>query len=338
MSFEAFGGAAAGADVTPIASDGVPAPPAPRRSKRRPSCWSTMCTCRRSSLALVRPALKNLLTTVAGRSDLLALVAPASSVTIAGELPAPAAARRRASIASSATDVDDQPSAAGARRGSDRDPARRSAGAGARRAALRAAEPDDDADQAEQVVDRAIGRRELHGAHAPRDDLRDGDAGADLAERQAGAAQRGPRLRRLGEGSARIAAYNALVTRSLPRQRADPFRRRARPCPAAARSRASSTASRWTEQPTKDRPAAPTPSKARSIWPTTPAALIVENTNDFEKGLARMLDTMQTYYVIGYEAPPHAQAGFHKIQVEVKDERRQRPRPPRLLRRREGSR
>ena len=35
----------------------------------------------------MRPALKNLLTTVAGRNDLLALVAPASSITIAGELP-----------------------------------------------------------------------------------------------------------------------------------------------------------------------------------------------------------------------------------------------------------
>jgi VWFA-related protein len=46
--------------------------------------------------------------------------------------------------------------------------------------------------------------------------------------------------------------------------------------------------------------------------------LIVENTNDFEKGLARVLDTMQTYYILGYEAPPHAKPGFHKIQVEVK--------------------
>ena len=46
--------------------------------------------------------------------------------------------------------------------------------------------------------------------------------------------------------------------------------------------------------------------------------LIVENTNDFEKGLTRVLDTMQIYYVIGYEAPPHGKPGFHKIQVEVK--------------------
>ena len=47
--------------------------------------------------------------------------------------------------------------------------------------------------------------------------------------------------------------------------------------------------------------------------------LIVENTNDFEKGLTRILDTMQMYYVIGYEAPPHTgKPGFHKIQVEVK--------------------
>ena len=46
--------------------------------------------------------------------------------------------------------------------------------------------------------------------------------------------------------------------------------------------------------------------------------LIVENTNDFEKGLTRVLDTMQTYYIIGYEALPHAKPGFHKIQVQVR--------------------
>jgi hypothetical protein len=27
---------------------------------------------------------------------------------------------------------------------------------------------------------------------------------------------------------------------------------------------------------------------------------------------------MQTYYVIGYEAPPHSKRGFHKIEVQLR--------------------
>jgi VWFA-related protein len=46
--------------------------------------------------------------------------------------------------------------------------------------------------------------------------------------------------------------------------------------------------------------------------------VIIQNTNDFEKGLARVLDAMRTYYVIGYEAPPHAKQGFHKIEVQLR--------------------
>ena len=46
--------------------------------------------------------------------------------------------------------------------------------------------------------------------------------------------------------------------------------------------------------------------------------ITVRNTNDMGKGLGHLLDTMQTYYVIGYESPPHAKAGFHKIQVEAR--------------------
>jgi hypothetical protein len=46
--------------------------------------------------------------------------------------------------------------------------------------------------------------------------------------------------------------------------------------------------------------------------------VIIQNTNDFEKGLARVLDAMRTYYIIGYEAPPHAKQGFHKIEVQVR--------------------
>ncbi len=42
---------------------------------------------------------------------------------------------------------------------------------------------------------------------------------------------------------------------------------------------------------------------------------IVHNTNDLEKGLAGMLDAMQTYYVIGYEAPPHSKRGFRRSRL-----------------------
>ena len=45
--------------------------------------------------------------------------------------------------------------------------------------------------------------------------------------------------------------------------------------------------------------------------------LVIRNTNDMSKGLARLLDTMTTYYVIGYEPPEHKKAGFRKIKVEV---------------------
>jgi VWFA-related protein len=46
--------------------------------------------------------------------------------------------------------------------------------------------------------------------------------------------------------------------------------------------------------------------------------ITVRNTNDMGKGLGRLLDTMQTYYVVGYESPPHAKTGYHKIQVEAR--------------------
>jgi len=46
--------------------------------------------------------------------------------------------------------------------------------------------------------------------------------------------------------------------------------------------------------------------------------VIVENANDLAKGLARLLDTMQTYYVIAYQPPPHEKPGFKKIKVEVR--------------------
>ena len=45
--------------------------------------------------------------------------------------------------------------------------------------------------------------------------------------------------------------------------------------------------------------------------------IVVQNTNDMVKGLNRMLDTMKTYYILGYE-PPSGGLGFRKIKVEVR--------------------
>ncbi len=42
------------------------------------------------------------------------------------------------------------------------------------------------------------------------------------------------------------------------------------------------------------------------------------NTNDLSRGLGRILDTMRTYYVLGYEPPAHPKPGYHKITVEAR--------------------
>jgi len=46
--------------------------------------------------------------------------------------------------------------------------------------------------------------------------------------------------------------------------------------------------------------------------------LVIRNTNNFAKGLEQMFETMTTYYVIGYEPPPHDKPGFRKIKVEAR--------------------
>lgn len=45
--------------------------------------------------------------------------------------------------------------------------------------------------------------------------------------------------------------------------------------------------------------------------------LTIRNTNDLSKSLTRVLDTMTTYYILGYERPEHKKRGFRKIKVEV---------------------
>jgi VWFA-related protein len=46
--------------------------------------------------------------------------------------------------------------------------------------------------------------------------------------------------------------------------------------------------------------------------------IAVTNTNDMEKGLDRLLDTMTTYYVVAYQPPEHEKAGYRRIKVEVR--------------------
>jgi VWFA-related protein len=46
--------------------------------------------------------------------------------------------------------------------------------------------------------------------------------------------------------------------------------------------------------------------------------IIVSNTNDMRRGLDELLDSMATYYIVGYQPPPHAKPGHHKIKVDVR--------------------
>lgn len=46
--------------------------------------------------------------------------------------------------------------------------------------------------------------------------------------------------------------------------------------------------------------------------------VVVQGTSDMAKGLTRVLESMKTYYVIGYEPLPAKKAGFRKIKVETR--------------------
>jgi VWFA-related protein len=46
--------------------------------------------------------------------------------------------------------------------------------------------------------------------------------------------------------------------------------------------------------------------------------VVVGNSNDLEKGLGRLLDAMQTYYILAYQPPAHDKPGYRKIKVEVR--------------------
>src|SRR5580765_5380640 len=91
VSFEAFAGAAA-PSLTPDPSGNATSPePVARLTRSSTVLLIDDVHLSPEQLAIVRPALKKLLSGVAERSGLLALVAPGSRVTIAGELPGTAA-------------------------------------------------------------------------------------------------------------------------------------------------------------------------------------------------------------------------------------------------------
>ncbi len=46
--------------------------------------------------------------------------------------------------------------------------------------------------------------------------------------------------------------------------------------------------------------------------------ITIRNTNDIEKGLGRVVESMSTYYILGYDAPAHDKPGFKKIAVASK--------------------
>ena len=75
--------------------------------------------------------------------------------------------------------------------------------------------------------------------------------------------------------------------------------------------------------PALDRDAGETPfafseaAEGSSSLAADTGGLVIRNTNDMSRGLTRLLDTMTTYYVLGYEPPEHKKAGFRKIKVEV---------------------
>jgi VWFA-related protein len=46
--------------------------------------------------------------------------------------------------------------------------------------------------------------------------------------------------------------------------------------------------------------------------------ITISNSNDMEKGLGRVLDTMTTYYLLAYQPPAHEKPGYRKIKVEAR--------------------
>ena len=314
VSFEAFGGATGGA----TAADSATANAVATRRTVKATTVLIVVDVHLSSeqLGAVRPALKNLLTTVAGRSDLLALVAPASSITIAGELPGAGPQLAAAVDRITGHRVDENPQlpvldaeAIAILRGDLEVKAR------VARRFVRL-NPTMTVEQAGEVAIERSGDVN-HTARTRRESIYATAMQAltwlsDKPGRHSVVLVSGGWAKDPSDP-----AYNALVTRSL-RVNAPIHFVDARGLPGG------STFKDVQYGAALDRNSDEGPNgRADAAEGTVNLAddsggFIVENTNDFEKGLTRILNTMQTYYVVAYEAPAHNKPGFHKIEVQVK--------------------
>jgi VWFA-related protein len=267
-------------------------------------------------IGAVRPALKNLLTTVAARTDLLALVAPASSITVAGELPGTGPQLAAAVDRIAGHRVEENPQL-----------------------------PVLDA----EAIAILRGDLEVKARVAQRfvrlNPTMSGDQAAEVAIERSGDVNHTARTRREtlyatatqaltwlsdkpGRHSVVIVSggwakdpsdpvYNALVTRSL-RVNAPIHFVDARGLPGGSIFKGveyGAALGRNSDEGPMGRADA---AEGTVNLADDSGGLIVENTNDFEKGLTRILETMRTYYIVAYEAPAHHKPGFHKIEVQVK--------------------
>jgi len=57
---------------------------------------------------------------------------------------------------------------------------------------------------------------------------------------------------------------------------------------------------------------------ATALADDTGGIVISSSSNDMEKGLGRLLDTMTAYYVLAYQPPARDKPGFRRITVEVR--------------------
>jgi VWFA-related protein len=317
VSFEAFDGAGAASAAVSDASGNAAAPsPASRVTRSSTVLLIDDGHLSPEQLAIVRPALKQLLAGVAERSGLLALVAPASRVTIAGELPGAAAQLAAGADAIAGKRLDDHSSF----------PVLDAEAIAINRGDL-------------QVLARVIARFVLLNPTLTADQ-------ADmLAHSRSTDVEFDARMRRETVIAAALQSLNwlsdkpgrhslimvsggyardpldsqqaALVTRSLQVNAPIHFLD-ARGLSGFGMFHGAQYGVALGRNADEGPYARDEAVEGSSYLADDTGGTIVHNTNDLEKGLAGMLDAMQTYYVIGYEAPAHAKRGFHKIEVQVR--------------------
>jgi len=316
VSFEAFAGAAA-PSLTPDPSGNATSPePVARLTRSSTVLLIDDVHLSPEQLAIVRPALKKLLSGVAERSGLLALVAPGSRVTIAGELPGTAAQLAAGVDGISGKRFDDHSSfpvldaeAMAINRGDLQVLARVIA-------RFLLLNPTLNADQASMIAHsrstdvefEARKRRETLLATA----LQTLNWLSDKPGRHS--------LILVSGGFARDpldSQQAALVTRSLQVNAPIHFLD-ARGLSGYGMFQGAQFGVALGRNADEGPYARDEAVEGTSYLADDTGGAIVHNSNDLEKGLAGMLDAMQTYYVIGYEAPPHSKRGFHKIEVQLR--------------------